>query len=242
MPTATQSIREIVRATPSAAAVLERCEIDISSRADTQLGTVCDELQLSRDQVLEKLADAESRAKGSVAPNFASYSLTRLIQHIVRAHHQTVRRELPRIVELSQTVVGKREETSPESNAISTLSRLLHAEMLAHLQKEEETLFPYIVRLEEAANDQPLNLPAGVSTVPHFIKFTMQGLNAARETVDRLRQITSGFTPRSDDPLKSAFSASLEAFEVDLREHLYLEGDLLFPRAIALETGLHKRS
>lgn len=65
-------------------------------------------------------------------------------------------------------------------------------------------LIPYIVRLEEAANDQPLNLPAGVSTVPHSIKFTMQGLNAARETLGRLHQITNGFTYRSDGPLKSA--------------------------------------
>lgn len=78
-------------------------------------------------------------------------------------------------------------------------------------------LIPYTVRLEEAANNQPLSLPAGVSTVPHSIKFTMQGLNAARETLERLHQITNGFTHRSDGPLKSAFSANLEAFEVDLR-------------------------
>src|SRR6516164_8070839 len=96
MATATQSIREIVTAEPSAAAILERFEIDLCSQADTRLERVCAELQLSVDQVLEKLADAELRARGATAPDLESYSLSRLIQHIVRTHHQTVRQELPR--------------------------------------------------------------------------------------------------------------------------------------------------
>lgn len=243
MPTVTQSIREIVSTTPSAVAVLERFEIDISSQADTQLGRVCAELQLSTDQVLEKLADAESRAKGSIVPNFASYSLARLIQHIVRAHHQTVRQELPRIVELSQRIAREHGETFPELNIISTLSKQLHAEMLAHLKKEEQTLFPYIVRLEEGANDQPLTPPAGVSIIPQLIALTLQEFDSAQQTVSRLRQSTSGFTPpRSDCPLKPAFFSSLAAFEADLREHLHLESELLFPRTIALETGSHQRN
>src|SRR5215475_8607158 len=107
MSTATQSIREIVTAEPSAAAVFERFEIDLCSRADEQLEQACAALQLSVEQVLEKLADAEARAHGAAAPDLEGYSMGRLIQHIVRTHHQTVRQELPRFVDLSQRIAMK---------------------------------------------------------------------------------------------------------------------------------------
>src|SRR5580765_3323571 len=113
MLTATQSIREIVTSEPLAATVLERFEIDLCSQADVQLENVCAELQLSVEQVLEKLADAESRANGAIAPDLERYSLTRLVQHIVRTHHQTVRQELPQFAELSQRIAGKHGDKAP---------------------------------------------------------------------------------------------------------------------------------
>lgn len=140
MPTATQSIREIVTAEPSAAAVFERFEIDLCSQADAQLERVCATLQLSVDQVLEKLSDAESQAHGALAPDVESYSMTRLIQHIVRTHHQTVRQELPRFAELSRRIAGKHGEKAPQYKAVATLIEQLRDEMFAHLEKEEQVL------------------------------------------------------------------------------------------------------
>ena len=154
MATATQSIRQIVNAEPTAAAVFERFEIDLCSQADSQLEVVCAELQLSVHQVLEKLADAESQANGTVAPDLESYSLTRLIQHIVRTHHKTVRQELPRFAALSQRIAGKHGETAPQFKALAELIEQLRVEMFGHIEKEELMLFPHIVRLEEAAEDR----------------------------------------------------------------------------------------
>jgi len=86
----TQSIREIVTTQPSATRVFERFEIDLSSQADNSLEGACAELQLSVDQVLEKLADAQNEESGATAPDPANLPLSRLIQHIVRVHHHNV--------------------------------------------------------------------------------------------------------------------------------------------------------
>ena len=56
MPTSTQSIREIVSTQPSAAQIFLRFDIDLCSHADNSLNQACAGLQLSVDQVLEKLA------------------------------------------------------------------------------------------------------------------------------------------------------------------------------------------
>lgn len=241
MPTATQSIREIVAAEPSAVAVLERFEIDLCSRADTELQRACAELQLSVEQVLEKLADAESQAHGTILPKLEGYSLTRIIQHIVRTHHQTVRQELPRFVELSQRIATKHGEKAPHFKAVALLLAQLRDEMFAHLAKEEQMLFPYIAGLEEAAEGLLATPSACFRSVAQPISVMLQEHDSAESIVAEIRELTNGFeAPSWACPRNSAFHVSLAAFEKDLRQHVHVENDLLFPRAIALETELRQ--
>ena len=239
MPAATQSIREIVAAEPSAAAVLERFEIDLCSNVDTDLEHACAELQLSVDQVLEKLADAESQARGAIVPDLEHYSLTRLIQYIVRTHHQTVRQDLPRFVELSQRIATKHGGKAPHFREMAVLIERLRDEMFAHLAKEERMPFPYIVRLEEAAQDPSAIPTACFRSVAQPISVMLQEHDSAEGIVAQIRELTSGFEPPEwGCPRNNAFHASLAAFEKDLRQHVHVENDLLFPRAIALEAEL----
>lgn len=241
MPIATQSIREIVTAEPSAAAVLERFEIDLCSQGNADLEQVCNELQLSIDQVLEKLADAESQAHGAIVPDLERYSLTRLIQHIVRTHHQTVRQELPRFVELSQRIATKHGSKAPHFKEVAALIEQLRDEMFAHLAKEEQMLFPYIARLEEAAQDPSLVPSACFRSVAQPISVMLREHDSAEGVVAQIRELTNGFqAPSWACPRNSAFHAGLAAFEKDLRQHVHVENDFLFPRAIALEAELRQ--
>lgn len=242
MPTATQSIREIVTAVPSSAAVFERFEIDLCTQSDTELAQACAELQLSVDQVLEKLADAEMRARGAFAPDLETYSTTRLIQHIVRTHHQTVRQELPRFVEIATRIAAKHGERAPEYKAVARLLEELRAEMFAHLEKEEQVLFPYIVQLEEAVEADASAPAACFRSVGQPISMMVQEHDAAQAIVREIRGLTHGFqAPEWACSRNSAFHAGLAAFERDLDHHVHLENDLLFPKAIAAESRMKAR-
>ena len=242
MATAAQSIREIVTAAPSAAAVFERFEIDLCSQADAELERVCIELQLSVDQVLEKLADAESKARGAIVPDVENYSLARLIRHIVRTHHQTVRQELPCFAELSQRIAKKHGEKAPQFKGMAHLIEQLREEMFAHLEKEEQVLFPYIVRLEEATEDGSTTPYACFRSVAQPISMMVREHEPAEGIVAELRELSNGFElPEWACPRNAAFHASLAAFEKDLQQHVHLENDLLLPRAIALESELAQR-
>jgi len=243
MPTATQSIREIVTAEPSAAAVLERFEIDLCKNSDEQLDRACAELQLSVDQVLEKLADAEAVARGAFAPDLESYTLSRLIQHIVRTHHQTVRQELPRFAELSRRIATKHGGKAPQYKIVAILIEQLRNEMFAHIQKEELVLFPHIVRLEEAwKSRQPA--PAGCfQSVAQPVSMMMQEHDSAEGIMAQICAATNGFkAPDWACSRNAAFHAGLAASAADLRQHIHAENDLLFPRAISLEADTRQRS
>lgn len=243
MPTPTQSIREIVTAEPSSVAVFERFEIDLCSRADAELERVCAEMQLSVEQVLEKLADAEAKAHGVTIPNIETYTLTRLIQHIVRTHHQTVRRELPQIVELSKRIAAKHGDRASRFKTVALLTEQLYLEMLAHLAKEEQMLFPYLVRLEEGADGHSPLPDAPFQSIAQPVSVMVREHDSVQGILAELRNLTNGFEPPEwACPRNIGFHASLASFEKDLHQHVHLENNLLFPRAIALETGNRERS
>lgn len=239
MPTSTQSIREMISTQPSAAAVLQRFGIDLRSHADESLADTCAELQLSVDQVCEKLSDAAVSEHGAAPADLASYSLVRLIQHIVRTHHHNVRRELPRLAEMAHTLAGKHDRRSPELKKVETLLGDLHAEMLAHLEREEQMLFPFIAQMEEGTIGRGSPGYSGFRAVSQPISMMIHEHEPVEELVAEMRALTNGFEPPSwACPTYIALYAAFKAFEKDLRQHVHLENDLLFPRALQMERKL----
>ena len=242
MATSTQSIRDIVSSRSSAAAVLERFDIDLCSHAEESLKQVCTGLQLSVDQVLEKLADAAANEPGAEPADIASYSMSRLIQHIVRTHHRYVRCELPRLNEMAHKVAGKHSKRAPELEKIEGLLDELRAEMFAHLEKEEQVLFPFIAEMDQdtAASSAPPR--ACFRTVAQPIRMMMLEHDAADRIIEEFRRLTGEFEPPEwACGTHLAFYSGLRAFEADFRQHVHLENDVLFPRAIEMENALHRK-
>lgn len=241
MATSTQSIREIISTQASAAAVLERFDIDLCSHANESLHQTCAGLQLSVDQVLEKLADAAANEHGALPADLTSWSLSRLIQHIVRTHHQYVRRELPRLAQIAEKVAGKHGQRAPELIQIVNLIDSLSSEIFAHLQKEEQILFPFIAEMEQqiAGCCAP---QACFRTVAQPVAMMIAEHESAEGIVAEMRRLTQGFAP--PDWACASFAAlyaGLREFAADLRQHVHLENDVLFPRAINLENELNRR-
>ena len=232
----TQSIREIVKTHPSATKIFQRFDIDLCSQADNSLERACAELQLSVDQVLEKLSDAESEESGATAPDPANLPLSRLIRHIVRVHHHNVRQELPRLTETAGKVAAKRGDRAPVLERIAELLETLHAEMLAHIQKEEQVLFPLIAQMDQ---DSIIAHPPGhpcFRSVSFPISLMEQEHDSANHIMEELRNLTQGFEPPEWGCIAHiALFSGIREFESDLKQHIRLENEVLFPRAIQTE-------
>jgi regulator of cell morphogenesis and NO signaling len=243
MPTSTQSIRDIVTSQPSAAKVFHRFEIDLCLQADSSLEAACRELQLSVDQVLEKLAAAAAQEAGGIALDPTTLPLGRLVQLIVRTHHQCVRQELPRLAEMASKVAEKRSDLVPEPAKIFQLIEKLRAEMLEHIQREEQVLFPFISQMDQESIVAYPPAHACFRSVAHPIFIMEQEHESAGHIIAELTQLTDRFNPPSwACATHIALFSGLREFDADLRQHVHLENDILFPRAIQLETDLKVRS
>lgn len=229
--TATQTIREIVDQSPATLGVFKRFGIDICRHGSETLESVSEKLQLSCEQLSEKLAEAQHPAMAQ-APE--ELSAVKLIQHIVRAHHHYVRRELPALVEIAERVAVRHGEHTPSLIRVRDLVNMLHDELMTHLMKEEEILFPYIAKLEHSGPGESVH--GCFRTVSQPISMMLHEHDQTLHCFVELRKLTDTYTPPPEACTKyRALFKGLKAFEQDIRRHIHLENDFLFPRAQKLE-------
>jgi regulator of cell morphogenesis and NO signaling len=243
MPTSKQTIRDIVATHATAFAVLKCFEIDLCSHANEPLDEACSKLQLSVDQVIEKLEDAVARESEEVLQDPTSLSISHLIQHIVRVHHMRVRQELPRLAEMAHKLAVKHGDHAPELEKVDSLVEDLRGEMTVHIEKEEHILFPFISQMDEGLPVRCSPEQACFSSVRQPIRMMMREHDSANKILAKLHTMTNGFeSPDWACPTHLALYAGLRAFESGLKQHEYLENDVLFPRAIEIEATMNTQA
>ena len=117
------------------------------------------------------------------------------------------------------------------------LYNALDTELTNHLRKEEEVLFPYIVAAEAHRQGGPKEPSACFGSVGNPIRQMEAEHESAGEVLVQIRKVTSGYS-LPDDACSDfpALYEELERMEEDLHQHIHLENNILFPRAIAAES------
>ncbi len=235
MPTLTDTVREIALQQPSSIRVFEQFGIDYCCGGRKPLAQACAENNISMDSVIAAL-EAASATPAELATDWSTASLQSLSGHIVATHHSYVKRELPRLDDLAVKVVARHGDTRSELTAIQSALSQLNQELTQHLAKEEAVLFPYIVQLEAALASNAPRPHSCFGTVANPIAMMTAEHDAAGELLAEISKLSSRFTtPEGACPTYHAFYDGLKEFEQDLHQHIHLENNILFPRAIALE-------
>jgi len=225
---------EIAAANPGAARVLEDAGLDYCCGGHQLLHDACAQAGLSEEELLERLR--ENELEGAVDRNWASASLAELTRHIREKHHRYVRDAIQRVQPLAAKVKAKHGANHPELAEIERLFLQLAREMTMHMQKEEMILFPYIDALERAANAHEAVEPPFFQTVRNPIQAMMKEHDSAGDLAKQIRKVTSGYATPSDGCASfTSLYDQLREFEADLHQHVHVENNILFPRAVKLE-------
>jgi regulator of cell morphogenesis and NO signaling len=180
--------------------------------------------------------ETAAQTPSAIGTDWSQASLEELSEHIVRTHHAYVKKELPRLAVLAQKVVNRHGATTAQLPLIQAALAKLDGELTQHLAKEEAVLFPYIVLLERAKADGGAKPHGCFGTVANPIAMMTQEHDAAGALLAEIRLLSHGFTTPDDAcPTYHAFFDGLQDFERDLHQHIHLENNILFPRAINLE-------
>jgi regulator of cell morphogenesis and NO signaling len=222
---------------PQATRVFERLKIDYCCGGDQPLGDACASVGVGLERLERMLKDAaQNEAQESAVVDFQSLSLAELITHILDKHHVYTKEEMTRLDALIAKVVNAHGVNHSELRNISELFQRLCDDLTPHMFKEEQILFPYIIELEKAALS---NRPAPHScfgTVKNPVCMMMMEHDAVGDILRELRALSSDYTVPADGCISyQTLYQALEAFEQDLHQHIHLENNILFPRAIEME-------
>jgi regulator of cell morphogenesis and NO signaling len=235
MPTLTETVREIALHQPSSIRVFEQYGIDYCCGGEKPLALACTEQDVEIGALLAALLSA---AEESAPPteDWSKASLESLTVHIVSTHHAYVQSELPRLDALAKKVIERHASNHPELPAVQFALAQLDRELTQHLAKEEQVLFPYIVKLERALAAKAPGPESCFETVASPIAMMTQEHEAAGVLLASIKDLSNRFTPPPDAcATYHAFYRGLKEFEQDLHRHIHLENNILFPRAIAME-------
>ena len=235
---ATTTVRELAIATPGATRVFERYGIDYCCGGQRALSDACRQANLSVEEVVRALEQEEPAAQtGETVRNWQEESLTGLAAHIVDRHHFFTKQELDRLEKLFDKVCVRHSANHPELAEAQRLFLRLKQDLIPHMLKEEQVLFPYVARLEEAVSEEREIPQPFFGTVNNPIKMMMTEHETAGELLVELRRATSGYTVPADAcaSFQTLYQA-LAAFEADLHQHIHLENNILFPRAVEMES------
>ena len=231
-------VRDLVGHYPHARLVLDRYGIDYCCGGDKCLAEAANEHRLELSTLVSDLEGSLQTASADARRSDKDWyvlSLSELVDHIVEAHHGYLRGALQRLRSLVPKVLkGHGAHQGEVPRGVQELFEALDSELSSHLMKEEQVLFPYIVALERYGRQGKPCAPFG--SVRNLIRQMEHEHKSAGEALGKLREVTSHYAlPQDACPTFTALYEELQHMVRDLQEHIHLENNVLFPRAIEIE-------
>lgn len=236
----TDHIGNIVASDYRTATVFKKYNIDFCCGGGKTIEAACQSKGINKNQLLQDLLEIE-KGSNPQQDQFNNWDLNRLVNYIEDMHHTYVRTTIVTLSQYLNKVAKVHGAHNPELKEILALFNTVADELEQHMQKEEMTLFAYI---KEMANSEALGTDLAK---PHFgtIKNPIKMMEVEHDMVgnnmSEISRLSSGYTP--PEYACNTYMVSyklLEEFENDLHQHIHLENNILFPRAIELETQLLK--
>lgn len=211
-----------------AASVLSEAGLDFCCGGSKTLDAACREKGIDKEEVVQKLEALETQPV-IAGQNFKEWQPGFLCDYIVNTHHSYIRKTLPELLFYTEKIRDVHADRHPELKEVASLFRKISSELLLHLDKEEQVLFPAI---KEAMKTKS---PASLKTIAS----EMPGMHEEHEFVggamDKIGEITGRYKVPADGCNTYAVTYKLlNQFEDDIHIHVHLENNILFPKSLKL--------
>jgi regulator of cell morphogenesis and NO signaling len=234
--TTQKTIGQLAVEFPNSIRLFDKLGIDYCCEGDRSLQEACEEVGIEVQEITKTLEVVPT----SEAPNdFSTLPLNELITYIVEKHHAYTKSEIQRLRLLITKVSDVHASRHPELTHLKSRLQELFAELEPHMLKEECVLFPYVTRMQEAIDNQHYLSTPPFRTVINPVRMLTLEHEGAGYLLKQIRKTTSNYAvPEDACQSFTALYQALEEFDKDLHQHIHLENNILFPRAMKMEVGL----
>ena len=228
-----RTITEIVSEHNSAARVFEKYHLDFCCNGDRVLQDAVREANIAVDFLLEDLQVAISgEAEENV--DFTELTVTEVSEILRNEYHNFLRHKISEISTLSQKV----QTVSSDERLVQVRELIMSMfnHLAPHMLSEEKVLFPYLEYMEHTLNKGRIPKPASFGKLKKSVSTMLDDHEASASQLDELRELTNNYTCEDkDDELLCEYFDQLKELDQNLRMHIFIENNVLFKKARALE-------
>lgn len=214
------TLGELAARQPEAIEVLERFGLDYCCGGRRTLGEACRASGVDPATVQGAIA---ALAVTGIA-SWAEAPLPNLLDHLLTMFHTPHREAFEALRRMGDKVVtahGQDPDWGPRLTLLRVHLETLADELEQHMQKEERVLFPWI----RSGRGQSAGAPVRVMLSEH---------EQTARLLEEMRTLANDYEPPPDAcTTLRGYLAGLARLERDIHEHMHLENNVLFPRALA---------
>lgn len=228
-------IGEIVAQNYKAASIFKAHRIDFCCNGNRSIATASKEKNIDENVILQELSEVLTK-KEEADIDFQSWPIDLLADYIKKKHHRYVVAKIAEITPYLKRVANVHGDNHPELLEIRELFGQTAEELTAHMQKEENLLFPYIIEMvdKKSRGEKLIKPPFGSIENPinaMHIEHDNEGVRFRK-----ISELSDNYqTPEDGCNTYRVTYSLLEEFENDLHRHIHLENNILFPAAIEFE-------
>lgn len=220
------------------AEILKAKGIDFCCGGNKSLKEASHEAGISEEQLQAEL-NSVTGTPISPSQDFNKWELDFLIDYIIQTHHRYIRENAETINGLVQKVAQRHGENHPELKKLAQNTYSFLQDLVNHTHKEEKVLFPAIKEgvAKKRNPDFQRNMPAGFIKQP--ILLMQKEHEIAGEDLSFFRRLTNDYQLPADACNSYTYLfQKMQEFETDLLQHIHLENNILFPKALELDKEL----
>ncbi len=223
----TFTVAEVALNYPPAIRILNRWGLDYCCNGKIPFVKACEQRNLNPFTIWQQIEEEILMAGTNHRREFSSWETNLLIDFIIQHHHEYLRLTIPQIKNLLHTVCSVHED-KPELQEVKLHFETLADDLMRHLPREENVLFPALRRLS-----RPVVTELQIQDSVHKTITAMEHEHGrVGELIRAIRKLTNDYTvPSHACPTFQLLFRLLEEFEYDVMQHIHLENNILFPKA-----------
>lgn len=216
MDYADQPLAEIAINIPMSTELFRKNKLDFCCGGKQTLKEACAKKSIQIDSIINQLKLLSEDKKVQV-----ERTQKELVMFILERYHADLRKRIPELIMLSQKVERVHADHEKCPRGLTMVLENFQNEMFMHMMKEENVLFPLIM----SGRGTMAQMPIKVMGMEHESHGTQ---------LEEIRTITFDYQPPEDAcPTWRALYKGLEKLEEELMDHIHLENNVLFPRALS---------
>ncbi|ALS98045.1 iron-sulfur cluster repair protein YtfE [Lacimicrobium alkaliphilum] len=208
----TQSLASLATQVPGATRIFHHYKLDFCCGGQRTLGDALKKREQDPAPVVAELVQLMNTA--SPEPQWQQASNPELVAHVFENFHQKHRQQLPELIRLARRVEHVHGDSDDCPHGLADHLEAMYQELENHMQKEEQILFPMLVR------DIFPSGPISVMEEEHL---------EHGQALEKMQALARNLElPPGACNTWTALYVGLKELKEDLMEHIHLENNILF--------------